>query len=246
MDRFAYTALSGMRAALAAQDVTAHNIANASTAGFRKDVGNTQARALSGGFGDRVLAAQSQLSAQMAGGEVNATGRSLDVALGGEAMLAVQAADGGEAYTRRGDLKIDANGLMVNGDGVPVIGSGGPITLPPAQRIDIAADGTISIQPLGAGPQEMVSIDTLKLVTPDARRIAKGDDGLFHLPKGETADADPEATITAGALEGSNVNAMASMIDLMDQSRTYELQVKMLGASRDLDQSSAELMRLDN
>ncbi len=246
MGSFAYTAMTGMRAALAAQDVTAHNIANASTTGFRKDIGTTKGRELSGGFGGQVLAAEAQLQAQMSPGEVQATGRPLDLAIGGDSMLAVQAADGTEAYTRRGDLKIDANGLLVNGDGVPVIGSGGPVTMPPAQRIDIAADGTISIQPLGAGPQEMVAIDTLKLATPDPTRLAKGGDGLFHLPQGETADADPEARVTTGSLEGSNVNAMAAMIDLLDQSRNYELQVKMLGASRELDQSSAELMRLDN
>ena len=246
MDRFAYTALSGMRAALAAQDLTAHNIANASTVGFRKDIGTTQARPVEGGFDDRILAAEAQLRPMMTAGELQTTNRPLDVAVLGDAMLVVQAKDGQEAYTRRGDLKVDANGVLTNGDDAPVIGSGGPITMPPSQRIDIAADGTISIQPLGAGPNEMVAIDKLKLVKIDDKRIAKGDDGLFHMARGETAEADADARIQTGALEGSNVNAMAAMIDLMDQSRNYELQVRMLSASRDLDQSSAALLRLEN
>lgn len=245
MDRFAYTALSGLRSALQAQDVIAHNIANASTIGFRRDIGTTQARVLEGGFGDRVMAAQAELRSSTTKGETQTTGRAMDVALLGEAMLAVRPKGGGEAYTRRGDLKVDSNGVLTNGDNAPVIGSGGPITLPPAQRVDIAADGTISIQPLGAGPSEMVAIDRIKLVNIQDARIAKGDDGLFYLPQGETAQADEDARIQTGALEGSNVNAMAEMIALLDMSRSYELQVKMMSASKDIDTNSAQLLRLE-
>ena len=248
MDRFAYTALSGMRAALQAQDLTAHNIANASTVGFRKDVGIAQARAVSGGsFDNRILAAESNLKAQMSGGEVHSTDRSLDVAMTGNAMLTVEGPDGKEAYSRRGDLKIDnATGVLVNGDGLPVMGSGGPITLPPATRIDIAADGTINIQPVGAGPNETVAVDKLKLITVDPKTFDKGPDGLFRLADGQPANDDPDARLQSGALESSNVNPMASMIEMMEQARTYELQVKMLDQSKDLDTSSAQLMRLDN
>ncbi|HET9188189.1 MAG TPA: flagellar basal body rod protein FlgF [Acidothermaceae bacterium] len=246
MDRFAYTAMSGMRAALAAQDVTAHNIANASTPGFRRDTGISQSRALSG-FGDRIMAAEAQLRAQMEPGLVTQTGRSLDVAVQGDAMLAVQTADGQEAYTRRGDLRIGATGVLENGDGLPVVGrGGGPVTIPPAQRVEIGDDGTISIQPPGAAETELVAIDRIKLASPDIEKIRKGPDGLFRLPGGETADADPAARLTPGALEGSNVNAMAEMINLLDQSRSYELQVKMMSAARELDVSSVSLLKLDN
>lgn len=248
MDRFAYTALSGMRAALQAQDLTAHNIANASTTGFRKDVGITQARAVYGGsFDNRILAAEANMKAQMSGGEIHSTDRSMDVAMTGNAMMAVQGPDGKEAYTRRGDLKIDnATGVLVNGDGLPVMSGGGTITLPPATRVDIAADGTINIQPVGAGPNETVAVDKIKMISADPKNFDKGKDGLFRLADGQTAPDDPDARLQSGALESSNVNPMASMIEMMEQARTYELQVKMLNTSKDLDQNSAQLMRLDS
>lgn len=245
MDRLAYTAMSGMRAVLAAQDVAAHNIANASTPGFRRDTTTTQARQLSG-FGDRVLAAEAQLRAQMNPGTVNQTGRSLDVAVQGNAMLAVQTADGSEAYTRRGDLRVGETGVLENGEGLAVVGrNGGPITIPPSQSIEIAADGTISIRPPGAAETELVAIDRIKLATPDIEKVRKGPDGLFRLPEGAVADPDIAARLSPGALEGSNVNAMAEMINLLEQTRAYEMQVKMMGEAKDLDVSSVSLLKLD-
>jgi flagellar basal-body rod protein FlgF len=246
MDRFAYTALSGMRAALARQDVTAHNIANASTLGFRRDLGNTAPRELTGSFGERVMAAERALRPQMDAGQVSTTGRALDVAVQGNAFIAVQAPDGGEGYSRRGDLRIGATGVLETGDGLPVIGaSGGPVTLPPAERVEIGADGTISIQPPGGDAAQLLPVDRIKLAAPELDRLSKDRTGLFRLPQGETALQDPSAALATGSLEASNVNAMAAMIDLMDQSRAYELQVKMLGAARELDQSSASLLRLE-
>ena len=248
MDRFAYTALSGMRSALASQDVIAHNIANASTLGFRKDIGTTQQRALTGGnFDDRIMAAEVQMRAQMAPGDMVTTDKPLDISMVGEAMLAVQSPEGVEGYTRRGDLRVDRAGLLVNGEGRPVIGAGGVITVPPAEKIEIAADGTINIQPPGAGPNEMVAIDKLKLVTPDITKIAKGLDGLFRSTvPGAVVNADNDARLIAGTLEGSNVNPMGEMIELMEQARTYELQVRLLDSSKELDTNSTQLLRLEN
>src|SRR3546814_9686462 len=159
MDRLVYTALSGLRSNMAAQDVTAHNIANASTLGFKRDVAATQSRSLAGSesFQSRIQAAAGMLAPDLESGVVNQTGRSLDVAMIGEAMMAVQTADGAEAYTRRGDLRVGATGVLETGDGLPVIGHGGAITIPPAARIEIGADGTISIQPPGAQPTDRKS-----------------------------------------------------------------------------------------
>src|SRR3546814_16695521 len=95
------------------------------------------------------------LAPDLESGVVNQTGRSLDVAMIGEAMMAVQTADGAEAYTRRGDLRVGATGVLETGDGLPVIGHGGAITIPPAARNEIGAGGKLSIQPTGPQPPEM-------------------------------------------------------------------------------------------
>ena len=248
MDRLVYTALSGLRSSMAAQDVTAHNIANASTLGFKRDVGATEARALVGSdksFESRIQAARGVLASDQATGVVNQTGRTLDVAMTGDAMMAVQAPDGSEAYTRRGDLRIGATGVLETGDGFPVIGEGGPITVPPANRIEIGADGTISIQPQGAQPNEMSEIGRIKLVTADPATLKKGLDNLMRAPDGGQLAQDQSAQLQTGSLESSNVNLMASMVDMIEQARAYEVQVQLVSSVRDMDTSSAALLRLE-
>lgn len=247
MDRLVYTALSGLRSAMAAQDITAQNIANASTLGFKRDVGATQANNLSGGsFDARIQAARGILAPDQEAGVINQTGRTLDVAMQGKAMLAVQAADGTEAYTRRGDLRISEAGVLETGDGHPVIGDGGPITVPPANQVEIGADGTISIVPQGARPTETTPIGRLKLVTAEPSEVKKGLDGLMRAANGGTLAQDETAQLQTGSLENSNVNLMGSMVDMIEQARAYEVQVQLVSSVRDMDVSSTALLKLDN
>ena len=247
MDRLIYTSLSAMRSLMQKQAMTANNLANVNTTGFRGDMTNSEAVYLGTGDGAvaaRAQAADSRDSADMSDGPAVATGRDLDVALNADALLGVQAADGTEAYTRRGDLKRSDSGLLTTGDGLPVMGDSGPITLPPADKISIDKTGVIWIVPPGGDPNTPVQVDHLKLVSATGSQIAKGEDGLFHVANGGTLPSDPNARVTSGSLEGSNVNVTKTLTDMIDASRAWETQVKMLAGAKEMDTSTAELMNL--
>lgn len=244
MDRLTYTALSGMRTAMTAQTTIANNMANASTSGFRRDYAEAAALQLEGGMTQRsrVLPNERASRADFTAGAISHTGRPLDVSISGNSFLAVQADDGEEAYTRRGDLSITPSGLLVNGAGVAVLGRDGPLTVPPAVRVEIGADGVVSVQPEGAEATGMVTIGQLKLVTPDTAALVRRADDLFAGRDGPF-EADAAARVESGRIEGSNVNATAALVDFMEQARRYEIQVKLLTTARDLDHAGSELLR---
>jgi flagellar basal-body rod protein FlgF len=249
MDRLIYTSLSAMRALMDRQSITASNLANVNTTGFRGDLADTQAAYLGlndGAVTGRAQTTQSVQRADMKAGSAISTGRDLDVAVNGDAMIAVQGPDGQEAYTRRGDFVLSDSGLLTTGDGFPVMGDGGPITLPPADKISINATGQIQIVPQGADPKDPPqTVEQLKLVSATGTGITKGEDGLFRVPKGGTLPSDPDARVTSGALEGSNVNVTQTLTDMIEASRAYETQVKMLNGAKEMDTSSTQLMNID-
>lgn len=247
MDKLVYTALSGLKGQMAAQAAIANNIANASTTGFRADRVAFQQMMLKGGGGlpSRTLAGEEVLDADRSPGAIQSTGRPLDVAVTGTAWIAVQASDGTEAYTRRGDLKINQSGVLETGDGFPVMGSGGPITVPPAQKVAIAEDGSIAIQPLGGEDgAPMQVIDRIKLASPEGSTTVKGLDNLLHVKGGGVLPDDLEAKVVAGSLEGSNVNLTQALVDMIENQRSYEVQANLLKEARKMDESSASLMRV--
>lgn len=246
MDRLIYSSLAAMRGAMARQSATASNLANINTTGFRGEMTHAQSMWLSAPqtMDGRASVSGEVQGADMTSGPIQQTGRPLDVALGGDAMLAVQTEDGGEGYTKRGDLQQSTSGLLTTGDGRPVLGQSGPITLPPYDSLSISADGTIFIVPQGGDPKSPNQVDKLKMATPSGSQIAKGLDGLFRPIAGGTLPADPDAKLTAGAIEGSNVNASTALVDMIDASRAWETQIKMLTTAQELDKSSADLMRL--
>ncbi len=246
MDRLIYTSLTAMRGAMARQTATANNLANAQTPGFRADIAEAQSVWMNGPELDtRVMASEEVVNADMKPGTVTATGRDLDIALSGDGLLGVQSADGEEAYTRRGDLQMAESGLLTTGDGHPVLGSQGPVTLPPADSISIDAGGRIWIVPQGGDPAQPQEVDQLKLVSPTGSNIAKGLDGLFRVKDGGTLPADPDAKVITRSIEGSNVSATEALVDMIEASRAWDTQLKLVSDARDLDASSAELMRLD-
>lgn len=247
MDKLIYSSLSAMRSAMARQTMTANNLANANTVGFRGEMSSSTALWLKGdGFESRATNSGEVTSADMSEGTINETGRDLDVALQGkDTLLAVQSREGDEAYTRRGDLQIGDSGLLTTGDGMPVLGDGGPITLPPYDKLVIAGDGTISIVPQGGDPTQMQIVDRLKLVSSNGSAVAKGLDGLFRPRSGGTLGADPQAAVRQGAIEGSNVNVSTTLIDMIEASRDWDMQVKMMSSAQDIDKASADLMRFD-
>jgi flagellar basal-body rod protein FlgF len=246
MDRLVDIARTGMRGAMARQTAIANNLANASTTGFRAEIMNASARWLDGQtFKSRAEQVDQVIAADMKAGTVKETGNPLDVALGGDGMLAVQANDGSEGYTRRGDLVLSDSGLLTTGDGHPVLGEGGPITLPPADSINIAKDGSIWIVPQGGQIDQPQQVDVLKVVSPKGSSVLKGTDGLFREANGGTLPQDPLAEVTAGSIEGSNVNATATLVQMIEASRAWQGQIKLVETAKDIDSSGASLMRLD-
>lgn len=247
MDRMVYTALSGLRGQMAAQASIANNIANASTTGFKADRAAFSTLMLKGGAAleTRAVTGEEVLDADRASGPIQSTGRALDVAVTGNAWIAVQAPDGSEAYTRRGDLRITDTGVLETGDGFPVIGSGGPITVPPAQKVSFSEDGSISIIPIGAEPGAPPQvIDKLKLANPEGSTTVKGLDNLLRVKGGGVLPEDAEAKVATGSLEGSNVNLTQALVDMIENQRSYEVQANLLKEAKSMDESSASLMRM--
>ncbi|MES9967244.1 MAG: flagellar basal-body rod protein FlgF [Sedimenticola sp.] len=245
MDRMLYVAMSGARETFLAQAANNNNLANANTPGFLADLQQFRSMPVFGdGYPTRVFALSERPGVDFKHGSLTHTGRELDVAINGDGWFAVQARDGNEAYSRRGDLKIDANGILTTGNGLPLMGNGGPIAIPPAEKIDIAADGTISIRPLGQAVTELAVIDRIKMVKPDNRELYKGDDGLMRLRSGDTAPADAEIQLAAGTIESSNVNVVDQMVDMIELQRRYEFQIKMMKTAEEIDQASTTIMRI--
>lgn len=245
MDKLVYTAASGLKAHMASQAAIANNMANASTIGFRADRVVFDRLSLEGSaFDTRTSVAEQVVDADRRAGTVMQTGRPLDVAVTGEAWLSVQAADGTEAYSRRGDLRVAATGVLETGDGFLVMGSGGPITIPPAQSISIAPDGTISIVPPGGDANTPQVIDTLKLVSAKGTVTVKGLDNLLHVKGGGVLPQDLDAKLSSGALEGSNVNMTEALVDMIENQRAYEVQANLMKEAKTMDESAASLMRM--
>ncbi len=245
MDRMLYVGMSGARQRMLALRSVNHNLANVTTIGFREDLNQFRSMPVFGpGHPSRVYAMDERPGISFSQGPLQHTGRDLDLAIDGEGWFAVQAADGGEAYTRRGDLAIGAGGLLMTGGGHLVMGDNGPIALPPAESITVGKDGTISIRPMGQSAQALVEVGRIKLVNPPRETLEKGEDGLVRLRDGAFATPDINVRLQQGALEGSNVNAVAAMVEMINLQRQYEMQVKMMKTANDNAEAAESLLRV--
>ncbi|AJA10808.1 flagellar basal-body rod FlgF [Sphingopyxis fribergensis] len=245
MDRLIYTSLTAMRGSMSRQTAIANNLANAETPGFRADMANAQTLWLDGsGLDARAMSSEEVLGADMRAGTITSTGRDLDIAMQGDALLVVQAKNGEEAYTKRGDLQISPSGLLTTGDGHPVQGGQGPVTIPPADAITIDQEGRVWIVPQGGDPENPQEVDRLRLATPTGSDIAKGLDGLFRVKGGGILPDDPEARLLTRSIEGSNVSATSALVEMIEASRSWDTQLKMIGDVRDMDSATASLMQL--
>lgn len=228
-----YVAMSGAKQILEQQAAVAQNLANASTTGYRAMTSAFRAVQVQGeGAPTRAFVVDSTPGANFGSGPLEGTGRDLDVAVQGQGWIAVQAADGSEAYTRNGSLQVDPNGMLQTRDGLNVLGSGGPISIPPDSIISVAKDGTVSVLPTAPPPKSVNAIGQIKLVNPDERTLVRGGDGLFRLADGGTAPADPSVTLVSRSLEGSNVNMVEQMVSMISLARQYDLQMQLLSNAK--------------
>lgn len=240
MDRMIYLSMSGAKAAMQRQDVLAHNLANASTTGFREELAAFRAVPVRGdGASTRVYSLETTVGYKAESGAVQPTGRNLDVAMKGNSWLSVQGLDGTEAYTRAGALQVNTEGLLVTYNGLQVMGDGGPITVPARSEVQIAPDGTVTATTSGGRPQ---NIGKLKLVTPETEgQLARSADGLFRSAAGDLPP-DPNARLQDGALEGSNVSPVETMVAMISAARQFEHQMKLMQTAERQEQTAQKLL----
>ena len=245
MDRLIYTAVSGLNASMTRQRMIASNMANAQTIGFRAETMHTQPFTLKGDSLEvRAMTHAEVRGAIMRAGSLTQTGRELDIAMNGDALLAVQSADGSEAYTRRGDLAVSASGALQNGEGLLVMGEGGPITVPAGSRVSIGPDGAVMVSNPATPDQPPVQVERLKLVSWRGSSIEKDLQGLFRVSGGGALPVDEEARVQIGALEGSNVKPSEVLIEMVEAQRLYDMRTKLIATARELDEGGASLMRI--
>ncbi|HXE78614.1 MAG TPA: flagellar basal-body rod protein FlgF [Rhodanobacter sp.] len=245
MDRSMYVAMTGATQTMRAQAEVAHNLANADTVGFKAQMSAFQPLTVQGpGLATRVNGVAFGEGVDLRqGGQID-TGRTLDIAVQGNGWIAVQGADGTEGYTRAGDLRLTADGMLTDARGDLVLGDGGPISVPQSTQVSIGSDGTISAIPMGQTPNTVSAVGRIKLVNPPTGDLSMGTDGLMHLAGGATANADPAVSIKSGALESSNVNPSKMLVQMIELSRQYELQVRGLKGADENAQAATKLLQV--
>lgn len=248
MDKALYIAMTGAKNNMISQTQHANNLANANTHSFKSDF--AQARAMPVYYGDglpsRAYALSERPATDFSSGPMVETGRSLDVAIKGEGFIAVQDQAGEEAYTRVGSFYVDALGTLRTGNDLPVIGNGGPIAIPPSEKIEIGIDGSITVLPQGQGPEAPVLVDRIKLVQPDINTMTKSEDGLFRaLDIEDVFPPDAGVRLISGFLEGSNVNTVHELTSMLSLARQYEMQVKVMSTSKEMSEASARILQMN-
>ena len=244
MNKSLYVAMTGAQELLNAQAVNNFNLANANTVGFKAELSAFQSQAtLGSGYASRVYATDRTSGWDSASGSMISTGRPLDVAVQGPGFIAVQGPNGQEAYTRNGDLHVEASGMLVTSTGQLVLGDSGPISVPPSASVRIGADGTVSVVPLGQSPDTLATVGRIKLVNPPASSLTRQPDELFVMANGGTAPADATVRLASGVLESSNVDVANAMVNMIDLARSFELQVKVMKADKGNSAASSQLLQ---
>ncbi|MDP3745290.1 MAG: flagellar basal body rod protein FlgF [Methylotenera sp.] len=245
MDRMIYTAMTGAKHILEQQATTSHNLANATSTGFKSQIDAFRAVPVLGqGLPTRAFVVDSTSGADFNPGAIQATNRDLDVAVQGKGWLVVQRADGSEGYTRNGSLKVSENGILQTANGLTIMGDGGPISVPPDVTISIAKDGTVSSISNDTLPGPANSIGRIKLVNPAEANLIRASDGLFVTKDGASADVDTNVNLVNGALEGSNVNVVDAMVSMISLARQFETQMKLLQTAENNANKASQLLNL--
>lgn len=245
MDRLIYTAMTGAKQVLEKQATNSHNLANATTTGFRAQLDSFRSvPVVNSALPTRTFVVDSTVGADFAPGPVQQTGRDLDVAVQGKGWIAVQLEDGTEAYTRNGSLKLSENGQLQTNSGQNVMGDGGPISIPPDVNIAIGGDGTISSTAAGSTPGQPTTLGRIKLVNPDENTLVRGNDGLFRIRGGEEAVIDENVRVVGGSVEGSNVNVVEAMVNMISLARQFDLHMSLLKNAESNAAKAGQLLAL--
>ena len=244
MESILYNVMNGAKTGFTRQTLIGNNLANTNTPGFKADLYAAQSMYLQGtGIGNVAMPVQNANQYNLSPGAIIPTGRDLDVAIEGNGWFAIQDSSGKEAYTQSGNFQITQNGRLVTGSGQPVIGDGGPISIPPAQRVEIGTDGTISVVPLDGNPDTLAVIDRLKLVKLEGKDIRKTEEGLFRPANGGAVQPDASLSVVTGAINGSNANPIEQMVLMIEANREYEQNMKLMQNVDDNHNRLTQLLR---
>lgn len=243
MDKLIYTAMTGASQTMVRQAAVAHNLANATSTGYRAQEHRLRAVPIqTNALPTRAFVADASTFDDFTPGPVQHTGRVLDLTVQGKGWIALALPDGTEAYTRNGSLEVSANGILQTRSGIPVQGDGGPITIPPDNEITIAKDGTISVLSSSGARSNPTAVGRLKLVDPPEKDLVRGADGLFRVGDGQPAQADPAVAVASGYLEGSNVNVVEQMVSMISLARQFEMQMRMLSNAEQNDRTATQVL----
>ena len=246
MDRLIYVAMTGASQTLARQAAVAHNLANVSSTGYRAEEHRLRAvpvvSASPNALPTRAFTVDASTFSNFTTGPMLETGRQLDVAVQGAGWIAVTMPDGSEAYTRDGSLQLDVNGVLQTRTGYPIQGDGGAISIPPDQKVNIGADGTVSVVPETGAQNTVNAIGRIKLVNPPEETLVRGEDGMFRTSSGDAAALDENVTLASGTLEGSNVNPAEQMVNMISIGRQFEMQMKMLSMAEANDRTATDVI----
>lgn len=245
MDRMIYTAMTGAKHILEQQATTSHNLANATSTGFRSQIDAFRAvPVISEGLPTRAFVVDATTGSNFNPGSIQFTGRPLDVAVQGKGWLSVQRANGSEGYTRNGALRISENGILQTSTGLNVMGEAGPITIPPDVSITIAKDGTVSSVNNTTLPGPSNILGRIKLTNPNEASLVRAEDGLFVTSDGNPAPADANVTIVSASLEGSNVNVVEEMVNMISLARQFETQMRLVQSAENNANKASQLLNL--
>lgn len=246
MDRMIYTAMTGAQHILDQQATNAQNMANASSTGFKAQLDTFRAVPVVGAAMDtRAFVVNASSGTDFTPGPIVPTGRNLDIAIEGKGWFSVQRADGSEALTRNGSLKVNENGILQTASGRTILGDGGPITVPPNVLLSIGADGSISTVNDGTDPGAVTGLGRLKLTNPSEANLVRGVDGLFSLSTGGVPPVDENVTVVNGAIEGSNVSVVQSMVNMITLARQFEVQMTLLKNAEANDAKATQILQIN-
>ncbi|MCK9284392.1 MAG: flagellar basal-body rod protein FlgF [Rhodocyclaceae bacterium] len=247
MDRLIYTAMTGASGTMSRQAAVAQNLANVSSTGYRAEEHRLRAVQVNAhsnpaALPTRAFAVDASTHTDFSQGPMQFTGRNLDVAVEGSGWIALAMPDGSEAYTRNGNLELNVNGVLQTRTGIPVMGDGGPISVPPDSKISIGKDGTVSVVPETGAQNTVNAIGRIKVVNPPEETLVRREDGLFRSADGAGLPNDDKASLANGYLEGSNVNPVEQMVSMISLARQFEMQMKMISTAEQNDKAATQVI----
>ena len=245
MERLVQVASNAMRIHAENQRLIAAGMANANTVGFKRDYANSSSAYFEGSDGqDRVYPTRSENSVDLDIGKIIPTENPLDVALEANGFFAAKKDNGDDVLSRRGDLRVGSDRVLRNGENLILQGDAGPITVPPYESIEISRDGSVLVRAPGSEPTTApIAVGRLKLVSTPPANVEKGVDGHLRTRDKSVPQADATVSLSSKGLEASNISPIETMVEMLNSSRSFELNVKLLATAKELDTETAKLMR---